>query len=732
MDKYLGKRLDGRYEIHELIGIGGMANVYRCTDTLDDREVAIKILKDEFLNNEEFIRRFKNESKAIAMLSHPNIVKVYDVSFGDIIQYIVMEYIDGITLKEYIERQGVIEWKDALHLTTQVLRALQHAHESGIVHRDIKPQNIMLLQDGTIKVTDFGIARFSDKATRTMTDQAIGSVHYIAPEQARGDVTDGKTDIYSVGVMLYEMLAGKLPFDGDTAVSVALMQLNETPRRPREINPSIPVGLEQITIRAMEKEPEKRYTSAAEMLSDIDRFRMNPSIVFDYGTSFVDDAPTKYVDESGEQKDKDDKKERKEKREQERKARRERKEKEKKDREAEKEKEESARRAEAEEKKSEKEEAMVFEDEEIKEHGNMFYAVKGVVIAALVLCVIFGVLAIILALNSNQAKDVQMPGYVGKTVAEIKENNPENFHFEIKSRFDESQTPGIVLAQDPAEFMTVKSGSTVVLTVNSSEDEISVPFFNSNFKQEEVASKIKDLGLIPEPIMVENEKTAKDYVIGTFPVAGSKTPIGSTVYIYVSKGERPEIVEIPSVIGQTIDAAQSELENLGFTVETILDDESKDPKDTVIGAAPLPHGKVEAGTLVTLTVSTGKGDKRKVTLNVDLPKNLDKQLEMTVLIDQEIQSDMTRTVNPIETPNVPIVVESSGNKRVTVQLDGQPYREYALDFTTGSVSITTHDYVATTTEPVVTDAPIEYTEYVDPYATEYVDPGVYEDPGLGN
>lgn len=362
----------------------------------------------------------------------------------------------------------------------------------------------------------------------------------------------------------------------------------------------------------------------------------------------------------------------------------------------------------------------------------MFYAVKGVVIAALVLCVIFGVLAIILALNSNQAKDVQMPGYVGKTVAEIKENNPENFHFEIKSRFDESQTPGIVLAQDPAEFMTVKSGSTVVLTVNSSEDEISVPFFNSNFKQEEVASKIKDLGLIPEPIMVENEKTAKDYVIGTFPVAGSKTPIGSTVYIYVSKGERPEIVEIPSVIGQTIDAAQSELENLGFTVETILDDESKDPKDTVIGAAPLPHGKVEAGTLVTLTVSTGKGDKRKVTLNVDLPKNLDKQLEMTVLIDQEIQSDMTRTVNPIETPNVPIVVESSGNKRVTVQLDGQPYREYALDFTTGSVSITTHDYVATTTEPVVTDAPIEYTEYVDPYATEYVDPGVYEDPGLGN
>ncbi len=234
MDKYIGKRLDGRYEIHELIGVGGMANVYRCTDTLDDREVAIKILKDEYLNNEEFIRRFKNESKAIATLSHPNIVKVYDVSFGDMIQYIVMEYIDGITLKEYFDQQGIIEWKEALYLTSQVLKALQHAHEHGIVHRDIKPQNIMLLQDGTIKVTDFGIARFSDKATRTMTEHAIGSVHYISPEQARGEATDGKSDIYSVGVMLYEMLTGKLPFDADSAVSVALMQLQSTPKRPRE------------------------------------------------------------------------------------------------------------------------------------------------------------------------------------------------------------------------------------------------------------------------------------------------------------------------------------------------------------------------------------------------------------------------------------------------------------------------------------------------------------------
>ena len=212
MDKYTGKRLDGRYEIHELLGVGGMAMVYRAYDTIDDRMVAIKILKDEFLHNEEFCRRFRNESKAIAVLSHPNIVKVYDVSFGDRIQYIVMEYIDGITLKEYLDQQTEVRWKEAIHFTVQILRALQHAHEKGIVHRDIKPQNIMLLQDGTIKVTDFGIARFARNETRTMTDKAIGSVHYIAPEQARGDFTDERADIYSVGVMLYEMITGQLPF----------------------------------------------------------------------------------------------------------------------------------------------------------------------------------------------------------------------------------------------------------------------------------------------------------------------------------------------------------------------------------------------------------------------------------------------------------------------------------------------------------------------------------------
>ena len=255
MDKYTGKRLDARYEIQELIGVGGMAVVYRAYDIIEDKIVAIKILKDEFLGNKEFVRRFKNESKAIAVLSHPNIVKVYDVSFGTKIQYIVMEYIDGITLKEFISQRKVINWKDALYFVNQILSALKHAHSKGVIHRDIKPQNIMLLKDGTIKVTDFGIARFSRNETQTMTDRAIGSVHYIAPEQAKGSVIDEKADIYSVGVMLYEMLTGRLPFEADNAVSVAIMQMQAKPKPLREINPDIPEGLEQITLKAMEKNP---------------------------------------------------------------------------------------------------------------------------------------------------------------------------------------------------------------------------------------------------------------------------------------------------------------------------------------------------------------------------------------------------------------------------------------------------------------------------------------------
>lgn len=690
MDKYLGKRLDGRYEIHELIGVGGMANVYRCTDTLDDREVAIKILKDEYLNNDEFIRRFKNESKAIAMLSHQNIVKVYDVSFGDMIQYIVMEYIDGITLKEYIDQQGIIEWKDALHLTTQILKALQHAHECGIVHRDIKPQNIMLLQDGTIKVTDFGIARFSDKATRTMTEQAIGSVHYIAPEQARGDVTDGKTDIYSIGVMLYEMLTGKLPFDGDSAVTVALMQLQSTPKRPREVNPGIPIGLEQITMRAMQKQPSDRYTSAAEMLSDIERFRLNPSIVFDYGASFVDNQPTKYVgsikDAKKNEVNKIDKKD-----------------------------------------TSPKEEPDFGDDEDyIKQHKPFYYAIKGILIATVLLCIVFFTLAMLKGCNSTQAKDVAVPDYVGKTLVEAKEDNPNNFQFEIDSKYDASKEIGVILDQDPApNSMKVKSGSTITLTVNGTDTEVSVPFV-TNYGEQDAVQSLKDKNLMVEVVYVEDTKTPKGYTIDTFPKAGVKTTIGSTVYLYVANGEKTKQVELPAVIGLTLSEAQSQIEELGLTVEVVYDDDSKEAKDTVLGMSPLQYGKVDKGTVVTLTVSSGKGDKNTVSIFVDLPETVQESVDMTVIVDGVVDSQYSKTLMPQYNKTCTLEITGSGTSKVIVQLNGQTYREYTIDFTIPAVTNTVeYDFIQETTAPSEAyTEPVTTPDYE--YPTDSNDPPVNE------
>ena len=294
MDNLIGKVLDDSYRLDELIGVGGMANVYRAYDLKKDRTVAIKVLREEFLDNVELVRRFKNESRAISVLNHPNIVKVYDVSITPQLQYIVMEYLDGITLKEYLKQRGrALPWKEAIHFVAQVLRALEHAHANGVVHRDIKPQNIMLLADGSARVMDFGIARISRSESQTVTDKAIGSVHYISPEQAKGDITDAKADIYSVGVMMYEMLTNTLPFDADSPVSVAMKQITDTATPLREIDPSIPEALEEIVERAMAKEPAARYPSASDMLADIEEFKKNPSIRFEYKKLIADAATQK-------------------------------------------------------------------------------------------------------------------------------------------------------------------------------------------------------------------------------------------------------------------------------------------------------------------------------------------------------------------------------------------------------------------------------------------------------
>ncbi|NLK38630.1 MAG: protein kinase [Clostridiales bacterium] len=279
-NKHIGKVFDGRYRIERIVGMGGMSVVFEAWDLLMKRKVAVKLLRDEINNDAQSVKRFINESKAVAMLSHPNIVNIYDVSVKEALKFIVMEYIEGITLKSYMVKKGVLSFKELISYTEQILRALEHAHAKGVIHRDIKPQNIMLLKNGLIKVTDFGIAKLPNAETVTMTDKAIGTVYYISPEQASGKKIDARSDIYSLGVLLYEMATGRLPFTADSPVSVALMQINNTAQKPREINPKIPQGLEQIILSAIEKDPERRFQSASQMLKQIAKLRQNPDAVF--------------------------------------------------------------------------------------------------------------------------------------------------------------------------------------------------------------------------------------------------------------------------------------------------------------------------------------------------------------------------------------------------------------------------------------------------------------------
>ena len=288
MNYYIGQLLDDRYELLEVIGTGGMAVVYKARCHRLNRLVAIKILKDEFSGDEEFRRRFRAEGEAVAMLSHPNIVQVYDVSSSDSANYIVMELIDGISLKQYMQVKSVLNWKETLHFSMQIAKGLEHAHSRGIVHRDIKPHNVMVLKNGSVKVMDFGIARVMNKSN-TLTKEALGSVHYISPEQAKGGYTDNRSDIYSLGVVMYEMMTGRPPYDGESPVAVAIQHINGGAPRPSTLNPNSPRGLEQIIMKCMALDVNDRFASATELLHDMEEFRKNPEIVFDYHT-VLDDA----------------------------------------------------------------------------------------------------------------------------------------------------------------------------------------------------------------------------------------------------------------------------------------------------------------------------------------------------------------------------------------------------------------------------------------------------------
>ena len=657
MDRFIGKRLDGRYEIHELIGVGGMAYVYKAYDRVEGRWVAIKILKEEFSNNSDFLRRFRNESKAIAVLNHPNIVKVYDVSFGDQIQYIVMEFIDGITLKEYIEQEGTIRWQEAVHFTTQILMALECAHEKGIIHRDIKPQNIMLLQDGSIKVADFGIARFLQSETQTMTDKAIGSVHYIAPEQASGDYITDKADIYSVGVMLYEMLTGKLPFVADNAVSVALMQLQAKPVMPRELNPSIPRGLEQITMRAMEKNPVDRFQSAGEMLDDLDEFRRNPNIVFHYD---LQTANARYdASRSMEAYD-------------------------------------ASRQAPAYNDDYEYEEELVRSRRSAK--GAM--VVKGVLAAAIIVGLAVAVIYFLNYWNNRpEAGDdlLEMPNLVGQLYEDVIANEEyADFNIQVREGNDPDLQPGEIMNQDPAAGIMVKKDADVELLVNGGVEQVEVPdVVTDHMTLEEAQQAIEDAGLHSRVENVVSEEVEEGRVVSTDPEPGTMVDSGSTVTLRVSTGPAEEMVTVPDgLVGDTLANVSVKLENAGLVVGNVnRDDTSTLPVDTVISLSPNEGSEISKGSTVDITVSSGKGATKTLSTSIPLPSSVSE--DITLEVYRNGTKVTTDTVNPAYGSSYSLsFTGTSGSETVVVTLNSQTYMELQFDFDTQSVQVTrTYEFI---------------------------------------
>lgn len=628
MDKYVGKRLDARYEVHELIGVGGMALVYKAYDVIEAKNVAIKILKDEYFGDKEFMRRFQNESKAISVLSHPNIVKVLNVSFGTNFQYMVMEFISGITLKEYMASNGKINWRDALKIIEQVLSALSHAHSMGVIHRDIKPQNIMISDDGSIKVMDFGIARFFNGKTQTMTNRTIGSVHYISPEQAKGFPSNVRSDIYSVGVMLYEMLTNKLPFEADNAVSVAIMQMQVNPQPLRKIDPLIPQALEEITLKAMQKDQENRYSSANDMLKDIYDFRNNNNIKFGYDSCFVDDSPTRVLSSGAMNPIKDDKEEEKEKK------------------------------------------------------KKTLFIVGGITATLVIFSLAF--MFITMFTSFGNSKNVDVPNFIGMNISEIENNRSYKFHFQIEKVYDPLRPEGVVLDQNPlANSKQVKSNATIILKVNSSGVLTLVPLV-SGLTESEAKLKLSNAGFDFETIMVEDSSVAQGKVVRTDPSGDTKAPAKSIIKIFVSKGADKSLVKIPNVIGKTFEDAKNELEALGLKVSSSVKYEKSDkPKNTVILCSPLPGNSVKVDSSVDLTLSSGEKKEKTLELNVDLSgfPSTGGDLKITVYVNGERDDSKTTTVDSSYTLSKSFKFKGSqGTKEVRIKINDELYKVYKLDF----------------------------------------------------
>ena len=601
MDQYIGRLLDERYEILEVLGTGGMAVVYKARCHRLNRLVAIKILKDEFARDEEFRRRFHAEGEAVAMLSHPNIVQVYDVSTSDSANFIVMELIDGISLKQYMEKKGVLNWKETLHFSMQIAKGLEHAHSRGIVHRDIKPHNIMVLKNGSVKVMDFGIARVMNKSN-TLTKEALGSVHYISPEQAKGGHTDNRSDIYSLSVVMYEMMAGRPPYDGESAVAVAIQHINGGAPLPSSLNPNLPAGLEQIIMKGMALEIRDRYISATEMLQDMEEFRKNPAIQFAHKT-LVDDATRAIPTASAPMTTAEKKVQAKT----------------------------GARPAPARAPQNtaqRRSSAVVLntaqqendairraqmrrktEEQKKQEERNR------VATTAVVICCAVGVIAIIIFLVAvfngfllNKEKDlVEVPYLEGKTYSEDFLAKYRDFNIRLlPQQYHDTYYKDQIISQEPAGGEEVQRGSDIWITISMGTEPPLVKLDDLvGVDGEEAYQALKDQGFNPlkrrEPSYIYEE----GLVTRTDPAAKTELALGDTVYIYISTG--PEIVErpMPNVLGLDVDRAEELLTGQGFLNVRYEKMESQKPMGEVIYQSVTKNVEVDVESEIIIHYSEG-------------------------------------------------------------------------------------------------------------------------------
>lgn len=594
MDEYIGKMLDDRYEILDVLGVGGMAVVYKAKCHRLNRLVAVKMLKPELAEDEEIRSRFHDESQAVAMMSHPNIVNVYDVNQTEGIEYIVMELIEGITLKQYMKKRGTaLNWREALHFSTQIFQALKHAHSRGIVHRDIKPQNIMVLRDGSVKVADFGIARISD-SQRTMTSETLGSVHYISPEQAKGSDIDGRSDLYSAGVVLYEMLTGRLPYEGDSAISVALQHINSIPLSPRELVEDIPVGMEQITMKCMAPNRDLRYNNAEEVLADLEAFRKNPDIVFPYENPWIpgDNDTTMLhmpaVTEAGAV---------------------------------------AAGAAAgtpgpAGTNAPPDEEADEEDDEDDSTKTKRLAVILGTiaVILLVIALLFFLVWRNLLSGMMGATETYEVPSLLGMTQVEAEEylleNEDYNGHFTLtvseETVYDANYEIGQIVSQTPTGGTTSKSEVTeIIVTLCAEEEEeetmVMPNIIGENYK-EWAETLEEEYGVIVKYDARNSDDYEKDCIISTDPEAGESLSAGQSVMLYYSKGPAVKQVTMISLEGMTLEKAEAKLTELGLTVGEVVTVDSDLAEGTVVYQSIATNTEANVGTAVNLQVSAGPAE----------------------------------------------------------------------------------------------------------------------------